>query len=35
MFFFSDTEIKDDIFKSGEYLDDSENFSSVDSNGKF
>lgn len=34
-FFFSDIEIKDDIFKSGEYLDDSENYSAVDSSGKF
>uniref|UniRef100_A0A8W8P2U1 DNA helicase Pif1-like 2B domain-containing protein n=1 Tax=Magallana gigas TaxID=29159 RepID=A0A8W8P2U1_MAGGI len=33
MFFFSDIEIKDDIFKSGEYLDDSENYSAVDSSG--
>lgn len=33
--FFSDIEIKDDIFKSGEYLDDSENYSAVDSSGKF
>lgn len=35
MFFFSDIEIKDEIFKSGEYLDDSENYSAVDSSGKF
>jgi hypothetical protein len=33
--FISDIEIKDDIFKSGEYLDDSENYSAVDSSGKF
>uniref|UniRef100_A0A8W8LNQ3 DNA helicase Pif1-like 2B domain-containing protein n=1 Tax=Magallana gigas TaxID=29159 RepID=A0A8W8LNQ3_MAGGI len=30
---FADIEIKDDIFKSGEYLDDSENYSAVDSSG--
>ena len=33
--FFSDIEIKDDIFKSREYLDDSENYSAVDTSGKF
>lgn len=32
---FSDIEIKDDIFESEEYLDDSENYSAVDSIGKF
>lgn len=31
---FSDIEIKDDIFESEEYLDDSENYSAVDSIGK-
>ncbi|XP_052680033.1 uncharacterized protein LOC128160727 [Crassostrea angulata] len=30
---FEDIEIKDEIFKSGEYLDDSENYSAVDSSG--
>eukprot|EP00105_Crassostrea_gigas_P019969 XP_011438625.1 PREDICTED: uncharacterized protein LOC105336143 [Crassostrea gigas] len=30
---FADIEIKDDIFKSGEYLDDSENYSAVDTSG--
>lgn len=34
-FFILDIEIKDDIFKSGEYLDDSENYLVVDSSGKF